>query len=290
MGVKTSELLQYGADVLKEAEIADWNYDSRVLLEWICQFSRMDLILYPSMEVEDGKVLEYKAYIKRRAEHEPLQYLMGEWEFMGLPFQVNPSVLIPRQDTEVLIEWILERESREGNLSSKNILDVCTGSGCIAISLDVLWREKNLSPWKVEALDISTEALRTARANNELNHGRVLFHESNMFEHIEETYDVIVSNPPYIPTKVVDGLMAEVVRHEPRLALDGMEDGLHFYRILAHEGRQHLKPGGRLYLEIGHDQGQTVPEILEKEGFTEIEVRKDLAGLDRCVRAVFPGL
>lgn len=290
MGVKASELLQYGADVLKEAEIADWNYDSRVLLEWICQISRMDLILYPSMEVEDGKVLEYKAYIKRRAEHEPLQYLMGEWEFMGLPFQVNPSVLIPRQDTEVLIEWILERESREGNLSSKNILDVCTGSGCIAISLDVLWREKNLSPWKVEALDISTEALRTARANNELNHGRVLFHESNMFEHIEETYDVIVSNPPYIPTKVVDGLMAEVVRHEPRLALDGMEDGLHFYRILAHEGRQHLKPGGRLYLEIGHDQGQTVPEILEKEGFTEIEVRKDLAGLDRCVRAVFPGL
>ena len=290
MGVKASELLQYGADVLKEAEIADWNYDSRVLLEWICQISRMDLILYPSMEVEDGKVLEYKAYIKRRAEHEPLQYLMGEWEFMGLPFQVNPSVLIPRQDTEVLIEWILERESREGNLSSKNILDVCTGSGCIAISLDVLWREKNLCPWKVEALDISSEALRTARANNELNHARVLFHESNMFEHIEETYDVIVSNPPYIPTKVVDGLMAEVVRHEPRLALDGMEDGLHFYRILAHEGRQHLKPGGRLYLEIGHDQGQTVPEILEKEGFTEIEVRKDLAGLDRCVRAVFPGL
>ena len=290
MGVKASELLQYGADVLKEAEIADWNYDSRVLLEWICQISRMDLILYPSMEVEDGKVLEYKAYIKRRAEHEPLQYLMGEWEFMGLPFQVNPSVLIPRQDTEVLIEWILERESREGNLSSKNILDVCTGSGCIAISLDVLWREKNLCPWKVEALDISSEALRTARANNELNHGRVLFHESNMFEQIEETYDVIVSNPPYIPTKVVDGLMAEVVKHEPRLALDGMEDGLHFYRILAHEGRQHLKPGGRLYLEIGHDQGQTVPEILEKEGFTEIEVRKDLAGLDRCVRAVFPGL
>lgn len=290
MGVKASELLQYGADVLKEAEIADWNYDSRVLLEWICQISRMDLILYPSMEVEDGKVLEYKAYIKRRAEHEPLQYLMGEWEFMGLPFQVNPSVLIPRQDTEVLIEWILERESREGNLSSKNILDVCTGSGCIAISLDVLWREKNLCPWKVEALDISSEALRTARANNELNHGRVLFHESNMFEQIEETYDVIVSNPPYIPTKVVDGLMAEVVKHEPRLALDGMEDGLHFYRILAHEGRQHLKPGGRLYLEIGHDQGQTVTEILEKEGFTEIEVRKDLAGLDRCVRAVFPGL
>lgn len=285
MKQKASDLLQKGAEILKSASISDWKYDSRILLEWICHISRMDLLLQPSLEVEDDKAKEYETYIKRRASHEPLQYLIGEWEFMGIPFQVDPSVLIPRQDTEVLAEWILEWE--RDPLIEKKLLDVCTGSGCIAISLDLLGREEGHCPWKIEASDVSQDALATAFQNNQRNRAQVHFHVSDMFECVKGSYDVIVSNPPYIPTKVVDGLMAEVIQHEPRLALDGREDGLHFYRILAREGKKHLRQGGRLYLEIGHDQGITVPDILRAEGFSHIEVRKDLAGRDRCVRAVY---
>ncbi len=294
MSVKASELLTYGADILKKANIPDWDYDSRFLLDWVCQVSRMDLLLDPYVMVEEEKSLQYRQYIEKRACHEPLQYLIGEWEFMGLPFKVNPSVLIPRQDTECLVEWILSRERNnmgedEFDHAPIKILDVCTGSGCIAISLDCLWKEFCHSEKKVEALDISKEALKTASDNNELNHAQVMFRESNMFDNVKDKYDIIVSNPPYIPTQVVDGLMAEVVQNEPRLALDGKEDGLHFYRILAEKGRDYLKPGGRIYLEIGHDQGESVPKLLKESGFTLIEVRKDLAGHDRCIRAVFPG-
>lgn len=281
---KACELLKKGQQLLKEAGIEEWNYDSRVLLEWICQISRMDLLLSPNMEVTEEKAKEYETYLLRRASHEPLQYLMGEWEFMGIPFRVNPSVLIPRQDTEVLVEWILEQE-RESAVSKK-MLDVCTGSGCIAISLDLLGRKEAGCPWNVEALDVSLDALATAKENGQWNEAQVVFHHSDMFAQVTGKYDVIVSNPPYIPTAVVDGLMAEVVEHEPRLALDGKEDGLFFYRILAKEGKEHLNPGGRIYLEIGHDQGTSVPELLAAEGFSQIEVRKDLAGNDRCVRAI----
>lgn len=284
--MRAKDLLTFGQETLKLAGIYEWNYDSRALLEWVCHISRTDLLLEPDLNVSDEKALEYKSYIERRACHEPLQYLMGECEFMGLPFKVNPSVLIPRQDTEVLIEWIIDREKMNWQKFVK-VLDVCTGSGCIAISLDVLWRENGYKPLKVDALDISKEALEVSRKNNELNHGNVSFFESNMFENVHDEYDIIVSNPPYIPTKVVDELMEEVVGHEPRLALDGMEDGLCFYKILAREGKKHLKDGGRLYLEIGHDQGESVPALLKEEGFMNMEVRKDLAGNDRCVVAIF---
>lgn len=284
--MKAIELLKFGQEALRVSEIYEWDYDSRALLEWAAGITRTDLLLEPNMEVAEDKASLYKEYIGKRAMHEPLQYLMGECEFMGLPFEVNPSVLIPRQDTEVLVEWILDRE-RINWKQQLHILDVCTGSGCIAISLDILWKENGYSPLKTEALDISTKALETARKNNIKNNASVSFHHSNMFENITEKYDIIVSNPPYIPTKVVDGLMEEVVGHEPRLALDGMEDGLHFYRILAEEGKNHLVHGGRLYLEIGHDQGESVPALLKVHGFHNIEVKKDLAGNDRCVVAIF---
>ena len=293
MSMKAYDLYQKGADILKQAAIPDWDYDSRTLLEWSCGITRMDLLLDPNKIVDQTDAESYLSYIDKRASHEPLQYLIGEWEFMGFPFKVNPSVLIPRQDTECLIEWILEPEHNENSEDTLKqeitVLDVCTGSGCIAISLDLLLKEQAQLTAQVEALDVSKDALMTAKINKELNHSEVHFFESNMFENVEKSYDMIVSNPPYIPSKVVDGLMAEVVQFEPRLALDGMEDGLHFYRILAQEGKTHLNRGGRLYLEIGHDQGVSVPEILRNEGFVQIEVRKDLSGNDRCVRAVFPG-
>ncbi len=293
MTLKAYDLYQKGAEILKEAAIPDWDYDTRVLLEWSCNISRMDLLLEPNKAVREEDAGKYFEYIKKRAVHEPLQYLIGEWEFMGLPFKVNPSVLIPRQDTECLMEWIFEQEGKNPVPLTENkqvtILDVCTGSGCIAISLDVLWKNYSFLPVRVEALDVSKGALHTAETNRSLNQSEVVFFESDMFEKVEKSYDIIVSNPPYIPSKVVDGLMAEVVQFEPRLALDGMDDGLHFYKILAEEGKKHLNPGGRIYLEIGHDQGDSVPDILKKEGFTDITVRKDLSGNDRCVRAVFAG-
>lgn len=284
--MKARDLLTFGQEALKESGIYEWDYDSRALLEWTCHISRTDLILEPDLSVSEELSSRYKTYIEKRASHEPLQYLMGECEFMGLPFYVDPSVLIPRQDTEVLVEWILDREKIHWQ-KEMQWLDVCTGSGCIAISLDVLWKENGYRPLQMSALDISADALNIAEKNNEANQANVLFLQSNMFENIKEQFDLIVSNPPYIPSKVVDELMEEVVGHEPRLALDGMEDGLHFYRILAKEGKKHLKEGGRLYLEIGHDQGVSVPDLLKEEGFSDIEVKKDLAGNDRCVVAIF---
>lgn len=289
MSFKAIDLYQKGSDILKSGMIPDYEYDCRVLLEWTCNITRMDLLLEPGKTIRDEECEKFFHYINRRASHEPLQYLIGEWEFMGLPFKVNPSVLIPRQDTEVLIEWILEKEDTATAEKGEQItlLDVCTGSGCIAISLDHFLRQQCGYMVKTEALDISKDALETARKNNLLNETQVIFMESNMFENVDKKYDLIISNPPYIPSAVVDGLMDEVLKFEPRLALDGKDDGLYFYRILAKEGKNHLKEGGRIYLEIGHDQGETVPALLEEQGFTQIEVRKDLAGNDRCVRAVF---
>lgn len=284
--MRARDLLTFGQEALKLTGIYEWDYDSRALLEWQCGVTRTDLLLEPERTISEEQALAYKALIERRANHEPLQYIMGECEFMGLPFLVSEDVLIPRQDTEVLIEWILEREKEEQK-DSVTLLDVCTGSGCIAISLDVLWKQYCSSSLQVSALDVSEKALCIAEKNREKNGAAVHFYHSDMFSQVTDQYDIVVSNPPYIPTKVVDELMEEVVGHEPRLALDGMEDGLHFYRILATEGKKHLKEGGRLYLEIGHDQGMTVPALLKEEGFQGIEVKKDLAGNDRCVVAIF---
>lgn len=330
-GEKLSALFEEGRNRLKNAEIPDWDYDSRELLLWICNLTRMELLMEPDRLVDRETAARYREYIQKRESHIPLQYLMGECEFMGLPFFVNENVLIPRQDTEVLIEWILEREKdnvcfvipekiekdnpdrAEDNSDREKdsrkvkkehtykLLDVCTGSGCIAVSLAAfLYNRQNPSITEksikkaihIDALDISEPALIVAEKNAERNRASqqpaIRFFQSNMFQNVEEQYDVIVSNPPYIPSAVVDGLMEEVKDHEPRLALDGTEDGLFFYRILAKESKNYLKPGGRLYLEIGHDQGVSVPRLLTEAGFIQIEVKKDLAGNDRAVAAVFP--
>lgn len=165
MEQKAKELLKEGQNQLRQAGIADWDYDSRSLFQWICKISRMDLLLEPDLTIEEEKARRFKDYIKRRASHEPLQYLMGECEFMGLPFTVNEYVLIPRQDTETLVEWILEKEKPQIAAGKKmHILDVCTGSGCIAISLAAFWRERQ--GLFVDALDVSSDALRVAEQNS----------------------------------------------------------------------------------------------------------------------------
>lgn len=271
------EVYTEGKNRLQKAGVQSYEFDARQLLFFVFSIDANQYLLNQSMpfgEEEEKKVNSYFEAIQKRSEKIPLQYITGEQNFCGLDFYVNENVLIPRLDTEVLVEKILECEE-----PGQSVMDMCTGSGCIAITL------QKLGGFQVMAVDISEEALTLARKNAQRNQAQVTFFQSNMFDQLSNTskVDVIVSNPPYIESKVVDELDDEVKKYEPRLALDGMEDGLHFYRILAREGKRFLNEGGRLYAEIGFDQAEAVKEIFGAQGFLDIQVYKDLAGLDRVV-------
>lgn len=271
------EVYTEGKNRLQKAGVQSYEFDARQLLFFVFSIDANQYLLNQSMplgEEEEKKVNSYFEAIQKRSEKIPLQYITGEQNFCGLDFYVNENVLIPRLDTEILVEKILEYEE-----PGQRVMDMCTGSGCIAITL------QKLGGFQVMAVDISEEALTLARKNAQRNQAQVTFFQSNMFEQLSNTskVDVIVSNPPYIESKVVDELDDEVKKYEPRLALDGMEDGLHFYRILAREGKRFLNEGGRLYVEIGFDQAEAVKEIFGAQGFLDIQVYKDLAGLDRVV-------
>lgn len=271
------EVYTEGKNRLQKAGVQSYEFDARQLLFFVFSIDANQYLLNQSMpfgKEEEKKVNSYFEAIQKRSEKIPLQYITGEQNFCGLDFYVNENVLIPRLDTEILVEKILEYEE-----PGQRVMDMCTGSGCIAITL------QKLGGFQVMAVDISEEALTLARKNAQRNQAQVTFFQSNMFEQLSNTskVDVIVSNPPYIESKVVDELDDEVKKYEPRLALDGMEDGLHFYRILAREGKRFLNEGGRLYVEIGFDQAEAVKEIFGAQGFLDIQVYKDLAGLDRVV-------
>ena len=273
------EALAEGTAALEKAGIETARLDAWYLLEHVCHITRQYFYLNDTDELKEEEQQEYELAIGKRAERVPLQYIIGEQEFMGLTFKVNPSVLIPRQDTETLVELILN-EHKEKNIS---LLDVCTGSGCIAVSLAKLGGYAD-----VTALDLSEEALKVAKSNGEklLDHP-VKFIKSDMFSALdpENRYDVIVSNPPYIPSQVIEGLEPEVKDHEPRMALDGEPDGLKFYRILAEEGKKYLKNGGEIYMEIGWDQAKDVTKIFETMGFKGLRTVRDMTGNDRVVCA-----
>ncbi len=275
------EAFAYGKEKLQQGNIPDWQWDAEVLLEYVLQCSRTDLLLDGGKEISAKEEQEYLALVEKRAGHVPLQYLTGEQEFMGLPFKVTPAVLIPRQDTEVLVETVLEQmKELEGQVQ---ILDMCTGSGCIAISLERLGKSSTKEQPQVTAADISRDALEVAGENGKANDSAVNFVESDLFSKVEGQFDIIVSNPPYIASEEVKTLMEEVRLFEPELALDGMADGLFFYNKIVKEARSFLKENGWLFFEIGYDQGQSVPALMEQAGFVDIEVKKDLAGLDRVV-------
>ena len=231
----------------------------------------------------EGRTREYSDAVQARAARVPLQYLTGKQDFMGLTFHVDERVLIPRQDTETLVELVL----KENTDKKARILDLCTGSGCIAVSLAVLGGYR-----KVDAVDISEDALAAAEENGTRLGGKVRFLKSDLFSALdpEKKYDIITSNPPYIPTEVLNGLEPEVKDYEPRMALDGSEDGLAFYRRIAVAAPAFLRAGGRIYLEIGYDQGAAVEELLWNNGFARTRVVKDAAGRDRVVCAELPGI
>lgn len=347
-----ADVLNYGKKILKNAGIVEADLDAWYLFEQSFGISRAQYFICARENIvgstaqkmtaqeQTGNSLEsknaldcvelwlkeklsaYEHALKKRAARIPLQQIIGQQEFMGLSFFVNEHVLIPRQDTETLVELVLQ-EQKDKDIS---ILDMCTGSGCIAVSLKKLGGYAH-----VEGADISEESLKVAKRNSEeilenndvnndavssrteqiqnctnltnnqnkqdnseermvseaskLSQAGVTFRHSDMFSNFPETeqFDVIVSNPPYIPSAVIEELEPEVRDHEPRGALDGTADGLYFYRILAEECTKHLTPGGHVYFEIGYDQGMAVKELLDNHGFKDTRVIQDLAGKDRVV-------
>lgn len=275
------EVLCWGEEQLKEAGIADWKSDSWLLFEEVTGITRTRFFLQNQEEMPVEENEKYTGVIEKRCSHIPLQYIIGRQEFMGMTFSVNEDVLIPRFDTEVLV-----LESEKYICGNERILDMCTGSGCIAISL-----KKRNEQLQVTAVDYSEQALMVAKRNSEQLDADVKFVHSDLFEIFKQSekteqliqFDIIVSNPPYIPTRVIEGLDVEVKCHEPMMALDGAEDGLEFYRRITKESKTFLTENGMLFYEIGHDQAEAVTKIMKAEGFCDIHVIKDLAGLDRVV-------
>lgn len=267
------EAVKRGEEILAEASVADAKNDAWLLLEMVCKIDRSFYYLHMEEDLLEEQVSEYEIALKKRAEHVPLQYIVGETEFMGLKFKVNSSVLIPRQDTETLVEEVL-KEVKPG----MQVLDLCTGSGCIIISI-----LHNAPGVTGQAIDISKQALNVAKENARLNGVSVDFEQSDLFHNVVGTFDVIVSNPPYIPSAEVVKLMPEVGEFEPLEALDGKEDGLYFYREIISSCKDYLKPEGRIFFEIGFDQGEAVSKMLRENGFKEVRVIKDLACNDRVV-------
>ena len=265
----------YGAEKLREAGIDNPDGEAWYLFSHSFSLSREEYLFSMTTPVEEGEELEqYKALLDRRIRGRvPLQYLTGTQDFMGYTFRVTPDVLIPRQDTESVIEAVVE-----GNYPHESILDVCTGSGCIAISLCLM-----LKPDVCIGTDIDEKALEIAKENGRRLAPMVKFKKSDLFSGVDGSFDLIISNPPYIPTKDCMELMPEVKDHEPMLALDGKEDGLYFYRQLVGTAPKHLNGGGTLVFEIGYDQGAAVKTMMEEAGFSSVEIKKDLAGLDRMV-------
>lgn len=280
------ELYQIGCSILAAAGVPEADLDARILLEYVCNTNRNDLLVHGDREVSREQEEIYLEHITKRKERIPLQHITGEQCFCGLDFKVNEHVLIPRQDTEVLVERVL-KDLKPG----MKILDMCTGSGCILISLLSLCKGCT-----GVGVDVSKDALEVARENAERllggcrgSEGGVCFIHSDLFVKVDGTYDVIVSNPPYIPSDVICTLMPEVKNHEPILALDGTKNGLYFYRQIVEKSPAYLKAGGRLYFEIGHDQARAVSTLMAAAGFEKIEEIKDYAGLDRVVCGRYPG-
>lgn len=267
------ETIDLGIRILELAGIEEAENDAWLLLSKECKMNRTAYYMHMKDEILPEQLNEYKGLIKKRAERVPLQYITGEQEFMGLTFHVNSNVLIPRQDTETLVEEAIKLVE-----PGMSILDMCTGSGCIIISI-----LKKCSGIQGTGSDISKQALNVAKENAKLNNVAVDFERSDMFENLSDKYDMIVSNPPYIRSDVVPTLMPEVCEFEPLDALDGHEDGLYFYRKIIKECKSFLKEDGKILFEIGNDQGRAVSDMLTYAGFRNVGVIKDLAHNDRVV-------
>ena len=279
-------LLQKGTEILSGNEIQEAGLDAWLLLEYVTGKSRAYYFAHSDELVSEKEAEEYLRLIGERGKHIPLQHLTHVAYFMGFEFKVDENVLIPRQDTETLVETALKLSKGK---KKQKLLDMCTGSGCILLSLLALLPET-----EGVGVDVSVPALQIARENAAALgvQDRARFVQSDLFAasfFTENTgkdmpqYDILISNPPYIRSAEIDTLMEEVKFHDPRLAFDGHEDGLYFYRKIVCEGKKFLVAGGWMLFEIGYDQGTDVSGLLLENGFTEVKVIRDLAGLDRVV-------
>ncbi len=269
-------LLKYGINELEKANIEDAKVKVQILLMHIINKPKQYLIINKNEIIEEALLKQYKQGIEKLKQNIPVQYITNTQEFMGLKFYVDENVLIPRFDTEILVEEVIKICKDTPNLK---VLDVCTGSGAIAICL-----QKLLNNSTVYAIDISQKALNVAKKNNQTNKTKVSFIQSNMFENIGgNEFDIIVSNPPYIETNTIKQL-SDDVKKEPALALDGGADGLKFYKILADQAHKYLKINGLLAMEIGYNQKESVMQILEEtQNYKEIYCKKDLNGNNRII-------
>ena len=290
--MKTRLLVKEGEYRLAKAFCMDAKIDAEELYCFLTGMDKVALFLRANEEVDPETEKKYFELIARRAERIPLQHITGTQEFMGHTFKVSPDVLIPRQDTETLVEEAartIQSTPKEKltfmeklrGVKEWEVLDLCCGSGAIGISL-----AKICSNIKVTASDISSAAIKVATENADNLRAKIKFVEGDMFApHDGKKFDMIVSNPPYIRTAMISILQEEVKTHEPLGALDGGRDGLEFYRIIVEQAADYLKPGGFLMLEIGHDQGEDLRKMLKDDGrYTPAEVIKDLPGKDRVVK------
>lgn len=275
---------------LAAAGIETADYDTRILMETYLGLSREDYLLEPDKAIEERMLKPLFAAAAERAGRKPLQQITGEAPFMGYHFHVNSHVLIPRMDTECLVEEALnrissrmpERQAPDRSKRPVRLLDLCTGSGCIGISIKLLCPDL-----EVVLSDLSEDALAVAAYNADRLRAKVEICQGDLFEEVSGKFDYIVSNPPYIPSGEIPGLMPEVKDYEPWMALDGEEDGLAFYRRIVREAPSYMCPGGMLLMEIGAPQGQEIRALLEEAGYTGIRIGQDLAGLDRIIEGVW---
>lgn len=279
MNKTIGEALAEGKERLRAAGKEAYCLEAELLLEEAAQLDHLSLYMQENELLPQEAAERYEMYLFEREMGRPAQYIIGQWEFMGLPFAVGEGVLIPRPDTEILVEIILQKQKEE---PLKSILDIGTGSGCIPVSLSFYGTFE-----EILAVDISQLALAYARKSAIQNGAAIKFYESDLFSDVPAEYrgrlDAIVSNPPYIPRAEIETLMIEVRGYEPWEALDGGEDGLDFYRRIIREGKDWLREDGWLFFEIGYNEKDAVIALMEESGYVEISAQKDFAGLDRVV-------
>ena len=270
------KLLDWLTAQLKKNEITSPKQNAETIISHVLQMKRLDIYLQPEKEISEAQLKIILEITTRRKKHEPLQYILGETEFYGYKFKVSNSVLIPRPETELLVEKIIHEEK---NLNS--ILDIGTGSGAIIIAL-----AKNLDTENIDAVDISESALKIAQQNADLNNVEINFFRSDIYENINDKYDLIISNPPYISQDEYELLPKEIKDHEPRSALHAENNGLYFYKKILQNAKEHLTEFGKIYFEIGYDQAEKITGIAKENGFSKIQVFKDLNGFDRIMRII----
>ena len=270
------ELLDWLTTQFEMYEVTSPKQNAETIISHVLKMKRLDIYLYLEKEISETQFDTISEIASRREKQEPLQYILGETEFYGYKIKVSKKVLIPRPETELLVERIIHEEKKVSS-----ILEIGTGSGAIVIAI-----AKSLNPKNIDAVDISKSALKIAQKNADLNNVEINFFRSDIFENVTSKYDLIISNPPYISHKEYQQLPKEIKDHEPKSALQAEKNGLYFYEKILQNAKEHLTESGRIYFEIGYDQAEKITEIAKENGFSDIQVFKDLNGFDRIMRII----